>query len=94
VVPAAASAVFVVGWLILGVCTDFPEWWQTILTEASAAITLSMVFVIQHTSNRQAHATALKLDELIRATQGAGDHVIGIENGALHEQEALGRPAT
>jgi hypothetical protein len=30
------------------------------------------------TTNRQAHATALKLDELIRATEGAADHVIGI----------------
>jgi low affinity Fe/Cu permease len=92
--PAAVSALFVAGWLILGAFTLFPMWWQTVLTEASAAVTLSMVFVIQHTTNRQAHATALKLDELIRATAGAGDHVIGIENRALHEQKNAGHTAT
>jgi low affinity Fe/Cu permease len=88
-VPAALSALFVVGWLVLGFVIDFPHWWQVVLTEASAAVTLSMVFVIQHTSNRTAHATALKLDELIRATENAEEKVAGIENRELREQERL-----
>lgn len=88
-VPAVLSALFVVGWLVLGVVIDFPHWWQVVLTETSAAVTLSMVFVIQHTSNRTAHATALKLDELIRATENAEEKVAGIENRELREQEQL-----
>ncbi|MGI8329721.1 low affinity iron permease family protein [Actinomadura scrupuli] len=94
VVPAAISALFVVVWLVLGVFTGFPHWWQVVLTETSAAITLSMVFVIQHATNRQSHATALKLDELLRAIDKAGDHVVGIENRSVHEQEELGQAAS
>ena len=89
--PAVLSALFVAGWLILGIVLGFPHWWQTVLTETSAAVTLSMVFLIQHTSNRTSHATALKLDELIRATENAEEKVAGIENRELHEQERLGR---
>jgi low affinity Fe/Cu permease len=88
-VPAVLSALFVVGWLVLGVVIGFPHWWQVVLTEVSAAVTLSMVFVIQHTSNRTAHATALKLDELIRATEDAEEKVVGIEKRELREQERL-----
>ncbi|MEO5873738.1 MAG: low affinity iron permease family protein [Streptosporangiaceae bacterium] len=89
-IPAMLSVVFVVAWLVVGVVIDFPDWWMSALTETSAAVTLLMVFVIQHTNNREAHATALKLDELIRASENATEKVAGIENRELSEQEQLG----
>jgi low affinity Fe/Cu permease len=47
---------------------------------AASAITLGMVFVIQHTQSRQQIATQLKLDELIRSAPQADDLLIHVES--------------
>jgi low affinity Fe/Cu permease len=38
-----------------------------------------MVFLLQHTQNRDTNAIQLKLDELIRASERADNRAIGIE---------------
>ncbi|MNL33422.1 Low affinity iron permease [compost metagenome] len=38
-----------------------------------------MVFLIQNTQNREAEATQLKLDELLRAIEGARNSLIDLE---------------
>ena len=42
-------------------------------------ITFIMVFLIQNTQNRDARAINLKLNELIRSIDQAGNHMIDIE---------------
>ena len=39
-----------------------------------------MVFLIQNTQNRDAHAMHLKLDELIRANKNARNALLGLED--------------
>ena len=69
--------------------TNFPQNWVTSFSTAASSITLVMLFVIQHTQSRQQLATQLKLDELIRASPEADDHLVHIE--AAHELELIER---
>jgi low affinity Fe/Cu permease len=69
----------VVGFLVLLAVNGFPIRWEDAFSVAASAITLVMVFVIQHTQSRQQVATQLKLDELIRAVPRADDLLIHVE---------------
>jgi low affinity Fe/Cu permease len=93
---AATSALVVIlvaAWAIVGTLRGFTEAWLTLLFAVSAAVTMVMVFFIQHTTGRQIRALSLKLDELVRTHPDASDAVIGAEHGPLHEQDRLERSA-
>ncbi|HEY7931668.1 MAG TPA: low affinity iron permease family protein [Acidimicrobiales bacterium] len=79
---AAATAIvaFVVVVFLTGlVLAGFPGNWEVAFATVSAAITLIMLFVIQHTQSRQQIALQLKLDELIRTSPEADDLLVHIE---------------
>ena len=82
---AAAVAIFA----IVAACFDFPEPWLLAFHVVAAAVTLVMVFVIQHTQSREQTATQMKLDELIRALPQADDHLVHVE--AASDQEVIER---
>jgi low affinity Fe/Cu permease len=46
---------------------------------SASAITLAMVFAIQHTQGREQAATQRKLDELLRALPGAAESLMMLE---------------
>jgi len=73
---------------------DFPSRWTAAFTVSAAAVTLVMVFVIQHTQSREQTATQLKLDELIRALPQADDHLVHVEAARDQELEDLERRQT
>ena len=75
---ALATAITLVFLLALSVA-GFPSRWQTAFATVVAAITLVMLFVIQHTQYRHQIALQLKLDELIRSSPHADDHLVHIE---------------
>jgi len=54
-----------------------------------AALTLAMVFVIQHTQAREQLVTQRKLDELLAAVPRADNSVIGLEEASDDELEAV-----
>ncbi|MBC6448715.1 low affinity iron permease family protein [Actinokineospora xionganensis] len=75
--------------LVVGVSTRFTPGWQITVYAAGSLVSLLVLFSIQHTTNRQTKAILLKLDELVRATEGAHEELIAVEDRELHEQEEL-----
>ncbi|HEY1830309.1 MAG TPA: low affinity iron permease family protein [Acidimicrobiales bacterium] len=59
--------------------TGFPSDWVAAFEMSASALTLVMVFAIQHTQGREQAATQRKLDELIRATPGADESLMMLE---------------
>jgi low affinity Fe/Cu permease len=73
------SVVLVVVWALTGPIFDFSDTWQLFINTTTTVITFWMVFVIQNSANREAKATQLKLDELIRALADARNDFIALD---------------
>jgi len=76
-------AIAIVGALVVVVIVasvlGFPTPWIAGIEVSSSAVTLAMVFVIQHTQGREQAATQRKLDELLRAMPGAAESLMMLE---------------
>ncbi|MFL6145420.1 MAG: low affinity iron permease family protein [Labedaea sp.] len=83
--------VVVVAWLAAGVMLGFSEQWHRWLHTGAALVTLVMVFVIQHTANQESRATLVKLDELLRAHEGARSNIMAVEKADLETLERVDR---
>ena len=73
-----AIAVIVV-WVVSGPLFGFSDTWQLVINTGTTIVTFLMVFVLQNSQNREAIAMHLKIDELIRATQGARNTMIDLD---------------
>jgi low affinity Fe/Cu permease len=67
-------------WASTGPLFDFSDTWQLVINTGTTIITFLMVFLIQNTQNRDGKAVQIKLDELIRATKGARNKYVGLED--------------
>ena len=65
----------IVVWAMSGPVFHFSDTWQLVINTGTTIVTFLMVFLIQNTQNRDAQALHLKLDELIRAVQGARQEI-------------------
>ena len=79
------AVLIIVVWGVTGPLFGFSDTWQLVINTGTTIVTFLMVFLIQNTQNRDARAINLKLNELIRSTDAAGDEMMDIES--LSDQE-------
>jgi low affinity Fe/Cu permease len=80
--PAAflLAAGIVTGWGLAGWPLGFSEGWQLWINTGTTIFTFLIVILLQNSQNRHSEAVQLKLDELLRAVDGARVSLADIEN--------------
>jgi len=85
---AAAVAIIVI-WGLTGPMFGFSDTWQLVVNTGTTIITFLMVFLIQHTQNKDSAAMQVKLDELIRAHHGAHNALLDLEQMEVEDLDRL-----
>jgi len=83
------ATAIIVAWGVTGPLFGYSDTWQLVINTGTTIITFLMVFLIQHTQNRDSLAFQVKLDELIIKLHGAGNELAGAEDLCDEDLEAL-----
>ena len=77
-------------WLVVSIVAGFPAHWEVIFQTVVAAITVAMVFIIQHTQGRHQRASQRKLDEILLALPGTDNALVTLEHASEEELREVG----
>jgi low affinity Fe/Cu permease len=76
----ALACLVVIVWAATGPMFGYSDTWQLMINTGTTIITFLMVFLLQHTQNRDTSVIQFKLDALLRANESARDVLLGLEN--------------
>lgn len=79
----------IIVWGFTGPLFHFSDTWQLVINTGTTIVTFLMVFLIQRTQNKDAHAIHLKLNEIVAALEGASNRLIDVEDLTEEEIETL-----
>lgn len=83
------AVLVLLAWGISGPMFHYSDSWQLVINTGTTIVTFLMVFLIQNTQYRDAEAMQVKLDELIRAIEGANNSMVSIEDLSEDELDRL-----
>jgi low affinity Fe/Cu permease len=84
-----AAALLIVAWLVTGPLFKFSDTWQLVINTTTTIVTFLMVFLIQNTQNRDSEAMHLKMNEVIRALEGAHVGMLDLEELTVEELDDI-----
>lgn len=85
----AFAALVIVLWAVSGPIFGFSDTWQLVINTGTTIVTFLMVFLIQHTQNKDTTVIHVKLNELIASQPGASNHLIDLEDMSDADLERL-----
>lgn len=85
------AATIVVIWALTGSIFNYSDTWQLVINTGTTIVTFLMVFLVQHTQNRDSRALHLKLDEVLRSLDTARNKLMDIENCSDEELNRIER---
>ncbi len=83
------AALLVVAWAATGPAHHFSDTWQLVINTGTDIVIFLIVFLIQNTQNRHSKAIELKLDELLRGSEGARTSLVKLEDMSDEELDRL-----
>jgi low affinity Fe/Cu permease len=90
-VTFALALLTIVVWGLTGPIFGYSDTWQLVINTGTTIVTFLMVFLIQNTQNRDTAAIHIKLDELIRAIEGAQNALLDLEEMEDSDLERIRR---
>ena len=79
----------IASWGLTGPYFRYSETWQLFINTGTTIVTFLVVFLIQNTQNRETRIVALKLDELLRAVEGARTGLVQLDHMSDDELETV-----
>jgi low affinity Fe/Cu permease len=85
------AIMLVLGWIAWGVGDRWSDTWLLWPSAIASVVTFLIAFSLQYTQNRDTRAIQLKLDEILRATDGARTRMIKLEDLSDAELDQIER---
>jgi len=84
-----AATILVVFWAASGPYFGYSDTWQLVINTSTTIGTFLMLFVLQNSQNRDTKAINIKLDELLRAIEGARNRLVDLKDASDDDLDRL-----